>query len=62
MAATNTADTYGFVTKTFHWMTALLILTAFPLGLIANNLPFDTGEELARKAWIFSRKVSASAV
>ena len=38
MARTNTAQTYGSVTKTFHWLTALLILTAIPLGLIASDM------------------------
>ncbi|MEL7114697.1 MAG: cytochrome b/b6 domain-containing protein [Pseudomonadota bacterium] len=54
MTAANTHDTYGSVTKTFHWMTALLILTAFPLGVVANNMAFDTSEALAAKAWVFS--------
>lgn len=54
MPVANTRETYGVVTKTFHWLTALLILTAFPLGIIANNMPFDTGEALAQKAWLFS--------
>lgn len=51
---TNTAQSYGSVTKTFHWLTALLILTAFPLGLIANGYPFDTADQLATKALLFS--------
>ncbi len=38
MPRTNTAQTYGSVAKTFHWLTALLILTAIPLGLIATDL------------------------
>ena len=54
MQATNTHTTYGSITKTFHWLTALLILTAFPLGIIANGAPFATGEEIAQKAWLFS--------
>ncbi len=54
MSARNTASRYGSVAQTFHWLTALLILTAIPLGLIANGLPFDTDEALARKAWVFS--------
>ena len=41
-------------TKTFHWLTALLILTLIPLGWYANQLPFDTGAELAFKAQLFS--------
>lgn len=54
MALTNTLQRYGGVTKTFHWLTALLILTLIPLGWYANQLPYETSEELARKAWLFS--------
>lgn len=54
MSATNTQTSYGSVTKTFHWLTALLILTAFPLGMLANNAAFGTGDEIAQKAWLFS--------
>ena len=46
--------TYNGVTKMFHWLTALLILTIIPLGVIANRLPFETSEQLATKAWVFS--------
>jgi len=54
MPAANTAETYGLVSKTFHWSTALLVLTLIPLGIIANGLPYDTAEQLAQKAWLFS--------
>lgn len=54
MTAGNTVQTYGSVTKLFHWLTALLIATLIPLGIIANDLPYDTSEELARKAFLFS--------
>lgn len=54
MSLANTSDRYGSVSKTFHWLTALLIISLIPLGLIANGLPYDTSEELARKAWLFS--------
>ncbi|NRB04188.1 MAG: cytochrome b/b6 domain-containing protein, partial [Rhodobacteraceae bacterium] len=54
MQAHNTAQHYGSVAKTFHWLTALLILTLIPTGIIANGLPFETSEELARKARLFS--------
>ena len=53
MALSNTQSSYGSVTKTFHWLTALLILTAIPLGLIANQLPV-TPEMLGIKALLFS--------
>lgn len=38
MPLTNTPDRYGAVTKSFHWIIALLILTIIPLGLIAHDL------------------------
>jgi cytochrome b561/polyisoprenoid-binding protein YceI len=50
----NTSTRYGSVAKTFHWLTALLILTLIPLGIIANGLPYETSAELAQKAWLFS--------
>lgn len=54
MPARNTRLSYGSVARGMHWLTALLILAAFPLGMIAENLPFDTSEALARKAQVFS--------
>ena len=54
MPRSNTNTTYGSVTRGFHWLTALLILAIIPLGAIANDLPYDTSEQLARKAWLFS--------
>lgn len=54
MPLTNSAAAYGSVTKTFHWLTALLILTAIPLGWFANQMPIDPPETLAQKAWLFS--------
>ena len=38
MPFANSASTYGSVTKTFHWLTALLILTNLPLGWVAITL------------------------
>ena len=46
--------TYGTITKTFHWLTALLILTIIPLGVVANRLPYETNAQLAFKAQLFS--------
>lgn len=37
----NTHQSYGSVAKTFHWLTALLIFSAFPLGYFANELAHD---------------------
>lgn len=54
MSASNSARSYGSVTKTFHWLTVLLIITAIPLGIIANGLPHETGQEVAFKAFLFS--------
>ncbi len=54
MARANTATNYGSVARTLHWLTALLILTAIPLGWFANQMPYATGEELAAKAQLFS--------
>lgn len=50
----NSEATYGAVTKAFHWLTVLLMITIIPLALIAHELPFGTSEELARKAWYYS--------
>ena len=54
MPVANTTTQYGAVAKTFHWLTALGILAVIPLGIIANDLPYDTAEQLADKAWLFS--------
>ncbi len=54
MSLYNTRHSYGLVARALHWLTALLILTLLPLGLYANDLPYDTGEALARKAQLFS--------
>ena len=54
MSVSNTARSYGTVTKTFHWLTAGLILAISPLGIIAERLPYATDAELALKAQLFS--------
>ena len=54
MSAHNTRMDYGYVTRSFHWLTFLLIATVIPLGVIADRLPYDTSEALARKAFLFS--------
>ncbi len=41
MAATNSHSAYGTVSKVFHWLTALLIITVIPLGVIADRLALD---------------------
>lgn len=54
MPLQDTTARYGSLTKTFHWLTALLILSAIGLGLLAENAAYATGDELARKATLFS--------
>ena len=62
MTLANTPRSYGAVAKTFHWLTALLILTALPLGWIANDLAHQvrdpalgaTDAQIARAALLFS--------
>lgn len=54
MPASNTVTSYGLVAKSFHWITALGILMVIPLGIIANGLPYETPDQLADKAWLFS--------
>ncbi|NRB01153.1 MAG: cytochrome b/b6 domain-containing protein [Rhodobacteraceae bacterium] len=53
MARANTATHYGSVARTFHWLTALLILTAMPLGVIANGIPIAE-DTIAQKTLLFS--------
>lgn len=48
------ADKFSSLTKLFHWLTAGLILMIIPLGVLANRAPFETSEQLAQKAWLFS--------
>ena len=50
----NTEARYGAVTKTFHWTIALGILVMIPLGIVANDWPYATSQELAFKARLFS--------
>jgi cytochrome b561/polyisoprenoid-binding protein YceI len=54
MPLANTDRAYGGVAKTFHWLTALLIAAIIPLGIVANDLPYETSQQLARKAQLFS--------
>ncbi|MFN3723138.1 MAG: cytochrome b/b6 domain-containing protein [Paracoccaceae bacterium] len=54
MSARNSPRAYGSVARLFHWTTAALILIAAPLGIVANRLPYDTAQELALKAQLFS--------
>jgi cytochrome b561/polyisoprenoid-binding protein YceI len=53
MPVSNTTSSYGSVARTLHWLTALLILTAIPLGLIANDMAADAAT-IAQKTQLFS--------
>lgn len=54
MPTQNTPQSYGSVARSLHWLTALLILTAIPLGLIANDMALTGAEAAAQKAQLFS--------
>ncbi|MGV6847163.1 MAG: cytochrome b/b6 domain-containing protein [Marinibacterium sp.] len=62
MQAANTRSSYGTVAKSLHWLTAALIFTIFPLGMIGEDLshailaPDSTATEAdrLRAALIFS--------
>lgn len=54
MPRPNTLQSYGSVARALHWLTALLILTAIPLGLIANDMALTGAASAARKAQLFS--------
>ncbi|GHG79768.1 cytochrome b/b6 domain-containing protein [Pseudodonghicola xiamenensis] len=62
MTLANTPRSYGGVTKTFHWLTALLILSVLPLGWFASELSEQirdpaytaTDADVARAALVFS--------
>jgi len=54
MPLQNTTTSFGTVTRSLHWLTALLILTAIPMGVIANDMAYDTSAALAQKAQLFS--------
>jgi len=54
LAPANSPTRFGTVARSLHWLTALLILTAIPLGLYANSVPYVTSDALAAKAQMFS--------
>ncbi|MEM6576976.1 MAG: cytochrome b/b6 domain-containing protein [Pseudomonadota bacterium] len=62
MQLANTQTRYGAVTKTFHWLTALLILSAIPLGFVANDIAhaiknpdiLTTDADITRAVLLFS--------
>ena len=54
MTAVNTEIHFGSISKSLHWLTAALILTLLPLGLVANWWPMETQAEIATKTLLFS--------
>lgn len=50
----NTQSSYGSVARAFHWLTALLIISAAGLGLYAVALPTGTSAEAAVAIKVFS--------
>ena len=54
MQISNSSDRYGLVAQSLHWAVAILILILFGLGLLMNNLSFDTEAQVARAFFIFS--------
>ena len=54
MAIQNTTIRYGGVTKSLHWLTALLVLALIASGLYAEDLPHETQAQLSQKALFFS--------
>jgi len=59
VSRSNSSSRYGSVAKGFHWLTALLILSAIPLGLIANDLSqqilspdFDGSQETISRVFL----------
>lgn len=58
MPRSNTSDSYGSVTRTFHWLTAILVISMIPLGIIAHDLALQieagTSSDLERARFLFS--------
>lgn len=54
MPLTNTSSSYGLAARTLHWLTALLIFVAFPLGYVANTTPLTDETAIARVFTLFS--------
>jgi len=62
MALTNSQLNYGRVSKSLHWLTALLVFAIIPLGMVAHQLGDQisgsetaiTDRDIARAAFLFS--------
>ena len=50
----NTDNSYGFAARALHWTTALVILAAFPLGILANGQDLTTDDGIRRAFLLFS--------
>lgn len=48
------ATAFSTKTKIFHWLTALLIFSIIPLGILASDAPFETDAQIATKTLLFS--------
>lgn len=56
MSLANTTRSYGSIAKTLHWLTALLVITVIPIGLIANGMAHDIRDpSIASTAQDFTR-------
>ena len=49
-----TETAYSIKTKIFHWLTALLVVSIIPLGILASDAPFETDAQIATKTLLFS--------
>lgn len=53
MSRRNTPNSYGLIARSFHWLTALVILSAIPLGIVANDMA-ATPDSITTKMQLFS--------
>lgn len=54
MSLGNTDQSYGLISRILHWVTALLIFVAFPLGFIANRTDLTDQAAIERVFALFS--------
>jgi cytochrome b561 len=54
MALTNTPTSFGSVSRSLHWLTALLIFTAIGLSFLMDDHPKGSSAEIARATFFFS--------
>jgi cytochrome b561/polyisoprenoid-binding protein YceI len=58
MPLANTPNAYGIITRSFHWLTALLIFTAIGLSFVMDDGPFTNAEEALRASFYFSLHIT----